>query len=1208
MRNPPTARLLALLAAGLPAAVPTAAAALPLPSSVVAYTGQTAPGTGGATYFLLYQPTITAAGDVAFRAELAGAGVTATNNKGHWRQNAGNPVQLVLRAGDPSPLPGTTWSTDVGAPTAQTVSGAPRSGFFWGLIDGGVPKGALWSEQPGGVHAVAVQGAPAPGIPGATFQPGLPIFDIDFDEAGELLFTAAVTGGGTTTSNDQGLWLDDGTTTTLVAREGDPAIGFPAGTVFPGIQSPYAHVAPGSGVTFWANPFVPSLGMNQNGIWSNRSGSLAPVVLQGSSAPGLGAGETIGPGAPYANRNGQIAFPGTIYGGAGGYGLWISDPGGNLALAYRMPSSDPPFQLLGSQFFLADDGVFYEITNVYASGAARQAIVAIDSSGWREVVHAGERVADLNAGIVYSFFDQYYVNGSGQVAFRATIAGPGVTGANNKVLVAQGADWGFHLVARTGDALEVSPGVFRTITSLLLTQVTGGGPGVLRGFADNGALVWFAGTGGVSSAILVTQLDVPPSIELKGLEVDQVVQDWNGSVPLVAGKRTFVRAHFQSITHAGLTPLLRARPAGGGGQLPFSPLRASNPEGRVEASTDVATDRGDLGKAAYWELPFEWTLAGDVELEVELLHRPLDCLESAGPTPNDCMVVASFATVPRPEIRFVSIDHDNGVEVRRVTPQQRMDLAARLVSAFPIDGLVWSGSSARWPVVESDPNTCFLYKWLYARKILDKCLEWEGCRTLYYGAVLHDGEVGCSWRGGYAGAGYLPASPTAPGRHTHTHEFGHLLGLNHSVDTPPVPLPRNRIAGFCGEDAPTGTPGFPHIYEIGGQWRPTFGPLASGENAKVFGFDTLQSLPIPPDQYFELMSYCSEPVIDLWPSKPTYEFLKSSIEARFSLPPRPGSAPAGATDVLLVSGTIDTDLGTASFDPFLSASVDTPAPAPDPGPYTLRVHRTGGAIEDTSFAPEQLEAHNATPIVLPFLHLVDSPATVASVELLEGVDVLAAESASANAPTVQLLAPNGGEILDQPTVDLSWAAGDTDGDPLVFVVQFSSDGGSTWTTLENETTVTTATIERAALTGTTDGRFRVQASDGLLTASDDSDGAFTVVDNAPQVAILRPGNGELFYDGQALALEAMTFDPEDGGLAGAALTWSSSLDGVLGTGTPLAVAVDELSEGLHVLTLTAQDSAANVVQTTVEFRVDQPELLFEDDFESGGTTLWSAAP
>jgi len=37
------------------------------------------------------------------------------------------------------------------------------------------------------------------------------------------------------------------------------------------------------------------------------------------------------------------------------------------------------------------------------------------------------------------------------------------------------------------------------------------------------------------------------SVELIGLEVNQAIQDWNGSIPLVAGKDTVVRAFLQSL-------------------------------------------------------------------------------------------------------------------------------------------------------------------------------------------------------------------------------------------------------------------------------------------------------------------------------------------------------------------------------------------------------------------------------------------------------------------------------------------------------------------------------------------------------------------------------------------------------------------------------------------------------------------------------------
>ena len=728
---------------------------------------------------------------------------------------------------------------------------------------------------------------------------------------------------------------------------------------------------------------------------------------------------------------------------------------------------------------------------------------------------------------------------------------------------------------------------------------------MLRGFADNGALTWFAGTGGISSAILVTSPGVPPSVQLVGLEVDQVIQSWNNSVPLVEGKQTFVRAFFESSQTMEIEPRLLARPAGGGPDLLFSPLSPVDIDGS-RAIPGVAAQRGQLSASTQWQLPIAWTL-GDLELEVVLIDRPLDCLEAAQSTPNDCKVSASFRPAPRPEIRFVSVDYVDAVSgVQSVSPQRRLELAQRLVSAFPIDGLIWSGSAAHWPSpVPPAINSCFLYKWIHARKLLDGCDDGFNCRTLYYGAVLSSGISGCANLGGYSGAGYMPPNPLAKGRHAHTHEVAHMLWQDHSVDPLQNPLPNGHLPGFCGENAEPGTSEFPYIFEIGGQRRPTLGPMESGENSKIFGFDTLQRRPVEPDQFFELMSYCQADGIHFWPSKYTYSQLKAEINGRYgSASAPPPETPTGSTEHLLVHGWVDPAAGSATFDPFLALPAGGLLPAPAPGAYTLRVHRIGGGIEDVSFVPEVLKAEFEAPTQLPFFLDVSSPETVASIELRQGTDLLATESASANAPTVLVLSPNGGELIDTPTVEVSWAAGDTDGDLLLFVVQFSGDGGATWTTLETNTTQTNVTIDRAALAGTTDGLLRVQASDGLRTASDESDGAFTVADNAPEIAIVLPQAGQLYYDGQVLVLEAMTLDPEDGALTGAALEWSSSLDGLLGTGSPLSLAVDQLTEGLHVLTLTATDSAANVVQVSLQIRVDQPALVFEDDFESGGTTRW----
>lgn len=47
-------------------------------------------------------------------------------------------------------------------------------------------------------------------------------------------------------------------------------------------------------------------------------------------------------------------------------------------------------------------------------------------------------------------------------------------------------------------------------------------------------------------------------------------------------------------------------------------------------------------------------------------------------------------------------------------------------------------------------------------------------------------------------------------------------------------------------------------------------------------------------------------------------------------------------------------------------------------------------------------------------------------------------------------------------------------------------------------------------------------------------------------------------------------DAEDGSLTGTALVWTSSLDGAIGTGTSFSK--NDLSIGVHTITLTATDS------------------------------------
>jgi hypothetical protein len=106
----------------------------------------------------------------------------------------------------------------------------------------------------------------------------------------------------------------------------------------------------------------------------------------------------------------------------------------------------------------------------------------------------------------------------------------------------------------------------------------------------------------------------------------------------------------------------------------------------------------------------------------------------------------------------------------------------------------------------------------------------------------------------------------------------------------------------------------------------------------------------------------------------------------------------------------------------------------------------------------------------------------------------------------------------------------------------------------------------------------------------------TALNQAPVVSIQEPADGLSVAAGTAVTLRGSATDAEDGVLSGAALAWSSSLDGALGTGSPLSTA--SLSSGTHHLTLRATDrqgvsGSASITLTvtgTVENRLPMARL------------------
>ncbi len=99
--------------------------------------------------------------------------------------------------------------------------------------------------------------------------------------------------------------------------------------------------------------------------------------------------------------------------------------------------------------------------------------------------------------------------------------------------------------------------------------------------------------------------------------------------------------------------------------------------------------------------------------------------------------------------------------------------------------------------------------------------------------------------------------------------------------------------------------------------------------------------------------------------------------------------------------------------------------------------------------------------------------------------------------------------------------------------------------------------------------------------------------------------------------QAAAEDQEDGPLDGVAISWTSDLDGALGTGSPLAINASDLSQGEHVMTVVVTDTSGQTATDSVAITIERIAVndatlrqrleRFADDLSSAGDPTLLAA-
>jgi hypothetical protein len=313
---------------------------------LVARLGSQAPGMPAGAHFSSFTSSgvLNSAGRTAFAAQLS------TGGGGIWSERTGA-LALVARAG--SQAPGTPVGAHFGAFNSRpALNASGRTAFAASLLSGGGGVTSdngegIWSEGSGSLKLVAREGSQAPGTPaGVNFGSFLSVLFPSpvLNAVGRTAFIASLqTGGGVNSNNDDGIWSEGSVALGLVAREGshapDTAAGAKFGFFYPPMMNAVGHTAfrallqtIGGGVT----------SANNEGIWSEGSGTLSLVAREGSQAPGIAVGGSFSSfSRPALNSSGRAAFFAFLQVSGGDvtadndHGLWAQNNDGALTLVAR---------------------------------------------------------------------------------------------------------------------------------------------------------------------------------------------------------------------------------------------------------------------------------------------------------------------------------------------------------------------------------------------------------------------------------------------------------------------------------------------------------------------------------------------------------------------------------------------------------------------------------------------------------------------------------------------------------------------------------------------------------------------------------------------------------------------------------------------------------------------------------------------------------
>ena len=407
------------------------------------------------------------------------------------------------------------------------------------------------SSESAALSQLFLTGANATALSGATFTDfGFPAINTNADTAFHGYVSYGVSGakilGGT--------WTTVNNTTSLAAGIGLSA---PDGAVFSGIGEPILDDARRMTFAgFLKIGFGAVTATNSAGIWQVASnGTISKIARAGENAPGA-TGTVFSTFNKLAAGNGGVAFTATLASGTStvnstnNTGLWAQNSAGSLVLVARTGASPTP-TLRSFTIFNAETGQNSQSRHFNASGdLVLAATFGNGSTGIYRATKSGNFTLNATSPVVaivsavpgvtggnFTSLGNPIINSAGDIAFRATFSGNGVSSGNNTGIFRYSSNGTGALVVRTGVASgnqtfqSLSAPLLNNAKDIAFTGALATGGNVTSSNANG---IWTIGSNGTLTKIFRSGDSAPGVVGATFASFSQLAFPANGGIIFAA--------------------------------------------------------------------------------------------------------------------------------------------------------------------------------------------------------------------------------------------------------------------------------------------------------------------------------------------------------------------------------------------------------------------------------------------------------------------------------------------------------------------------------------------------------------------------------------------------------------------------------------------------------------------------------------------------